>query len=65
MLEAAGTGLLVLAYLLAVVDGARQDTTLYPSAGGPMGLRTYAREHPWIVMGAVSGAVGAVLVAVG
>jgi hypothetical protein len=52
------TGLLALAYVLAVVDGVMQDKGLYPSAGGRTGVRRYARSHPWIVAGAVCGVAG-------
>jgi hypothetical protein len=61
-MHALGTGLLVLAYLLAVVDGARQPTGLYPSEpGGRIGLTNFARAHPWIVAGAASGAAGTII----
>ena len=62
---AIGTGLLVLAYLLAVVDGAMQDKGLYPSSPGRTGFKMYSRNHPWIIAGAVCGANGTVLVALG
>lgn len=53
----------ILAYLLAVVDGALQDTALYPSGPGRMGFRRYIRKHPWIAAGAVCGVVGTILAA--
>jgi hypothetical protein len=52
------TGLFVLAYLLAVADGALQDKAVYPSDPGRAGIRLYAREHPCIVAGAVCGIAG-------
>lgn len=51
----------VLAYLLAVVDGSRQDKGTYPSSPGRTGISLYARQHPWIVAGAVCGVVGTVV----
>jgi hypothetical protein len=56
-----GTGLLVLAYLLAVVDGTLQDKGTYASSPGRMGFKLYARKHPWIVAGAGCGVAGTVL----
>ncbi len=64
-MTALGTFLLVLAYLLAVVDGAMQDKGLYPNSPGRTGFRSYARKHPWIVGGAACGAVGSILVTLG
>lgn len=60
-MEVLSTALLVLAYLLAVVDGTMQDKGQYPSSPGRTGVRRYARQHPWIVAGAVVGAAGTVL----
>jgi hypothetical protein len=54
----------ILAYLSAVVDGVRRPTGLYPEANtGRLGVRRFARAHPWIVVGAVCGVVGTVLAA--
>lgn len=53
----------ILAYLLAVVDGALQDTALYPSGPGRIGFCRYIRKHPWIAAGAVCGVVGTILAA--
>jgi hypothetical protein len=58
--SALSTGLLVLAYVLAVVDGTLQDKGLYPSTPGRMGWG-YVRKHPWIVAGAGCGIAGTVL----
>jgi hypothetical protein len=60
-----GTGLLVLAYLLAVVDGVMQDKGSYPSSPGRTGFRLFWGQHPYIVTGAVCGIVGTVLVVIG
>jgi uncharacterized membrane protein len=57
-----GTGLLVMAYLLSVVDGTLQDTALYPSGPGRTGVRRYAQAHPWLMVGALLGVVGTVLI---
>jgi hypothetical protein len=62
-MEGLSTGLLVLAYLLAVVDGTLQDKGLYPSSPGRSGLQMYARAHPWIVAGAACGVAVTVLAA--
>ncbi|HEY4281057.1 MAG TPA: hypothetical protein VGM91_22785 [Conexibacter sp.] len=59
-----GVGMLVLAYLSAVVDGTMQDGGLYPSRPGRTGLRRYAAGHPWIVGGAILGAIGTILAVV-
>jgi hypothetical protein len=62
--NALAAGLYVLAYLSAVVDGSRQPTGLYPEDDtGPVGVRRYASEHPWIVFGAFAG-VAATVVAI-
>jgi hypothetical protein len=53
-------GLYVFAYLLAVVDGSMRDKGLYPSSPGRTGIRPYARQHPWIVGGAVCGILGTI-----
>jgi hypothetical protein len=58
--EGLSTGLLVLAYVLAVVDGTRQDKGTYPSSPGRNGFKLYRRQHPWIVAGAVCGILGTV-----
>jgi hypothetical protein len=60
-MHAASTALFVLAYLLAVVDGAMQDRGLYPSPAGRMGFRMFMQKHPWIVAGAACGVVAAIL----
>ena len=54
-------GFYVLAYVLAVVDGARQKHLLY--AGDPIGFRRFMKDHPWLVAGALCGVVGTVLAA--
>jgi hypothetical protein len=55
-------GCFIAAYLSAVVDGARQPRGLFPeSSGGRFGVRRYAREHPWIIVGALLGVAGTVL----
>jgi len=59
-MEAISAALYVLAYLLAVIDGTRQDKGLYPSESGRTGLRLYTRKHPWIVTGAACGVLGVV-----
>lgn len=61
MTDAASTLLLVLAYLLAVVDGTLQDKGLYPSSPGRTGLKRYGRQHPWILAGAACGTAGSIL----
>jgi len=54
--------LFVFAYLSAVVDGSRQPTGLYPESNtGRKGLPRYAREHPWIVVGALAGIAGTIV----
>jgi hypothetical protein len=53
--------LYILAYLLAVVDGIQHDTGNYPSGSGRTGLSLFTREHPWIVAGAASGALGSIV----
>jgi hypothetical protein len=58
-----GTGLLVMAYVLAVVDGITDRHLLFE--GKPMGLKRFLRYHPWIAAGAVCGIAGTVLVTVG
>lgn len=60
-MQAFSTGLLVLAYLLAVVDGTLQDKGTRLSDPGRTGVRLYTRQHPWIVAGAVCGVVGTLL----
>jgi hypothetical protein len=60
-MDVISTGLLVLAYLLAVVDGTMQDKGNYPSSRGRTGVRLYVRAHPWIVTGAVSGIAGTIV----
>lgn len=61
-MQALSAALYVLAYILAVIDGTRQRSGLYPSAPGPpIGLRGYARAHPWIVAGAVCGIAGVIV----
>jgi len=55
------TGLFVLAYFLAVADGALQDKGLYPSAGGRTGIRRYAKKHPCVVAGALCGIAGTIV----
>jgi hypothetical protein len=54
-------GLLLLAYLLAVVDGVMQDKGLYGSPPGRTGIRRFTRQHPWIVAGAACGVAGTVV----
>ncbi len=57
-------GCFIAAYLSAVVDGARQPRGLFPeSSGGRIGVRRYAGEHPWIIVGALLGVAGTVLAA--
>lgn len=57
------TAFLVLAYLLAVVDGVRAEKGTLLSPPGRTGLNLFTRQHPWIVAGAVSGTLGVVLAA--
>jgi len=54
-------GLFLLSYLLAVVDGTRQDTAIYPSGAGRVGWRRYCSAHPFIVAGGVCGVAGTVV----
>ncbi len=61
-MTALSAGLYVLAYLSAVVDGVTQDTALYPSDGGKLGLKRFGHKHPWLIVGAIAG-VGATIVA--
>ena len=61
MMDPVSAGLFILAYLLAVVDGAMQDKGLYPIAPGRTGLQGYVRKHPWTVAGAISGVAGVVV----
>lgn len=53
--------LYVAAYLLAVVDGIREDPRLYLSDDPHLGTRSFARKHPWILVGAVCGIVATIL----
>jgi hypothetical protein len=62
-MRALSTMFFIAAYLLAVADGAMQDKGLYPSSPGRMGIKGYAKTHPWIVAGAVCGVVGTILAA--
>ena len=50
----------VLAYLLAVFDGIMADKGNYPSSPGRTGFRQFWKQHPWIILGGVSGVLGAV-----
>jgi hypothetical protein len=59
--SAVSTGLLVLAYILAVVDGTLQDKGTYPTSPGRIGPWRYAQVHPWMVAGAGCGIAGTVL----
>ena len=61
MKDAASLALLILAYLSAVIDGTLQDKGLYPSSPGRTGVKRYAHEHPWILVGAACGVVGSIL----
>jgi hypothetical protein len=53
-------GLFALAYVFTVIDGTRADKGNYLSSPGRTGCWRYFREHPWIVLGAVCGVLGAV-----
>jgi hypothetical protein len=57
-------GLMVMAYVLALVDGIAQDKGVYPSSPGRMGVRVFSRKHPWLLAGAACGMVGTGLGAV-
>jgi hypothetical protein len=56
-MAALSTGLLVMAYILAVIDGTLQDKGSYPSSPGRTGLSLYVRTHPCIAAGACCGLV--------
>jgi hypothetical protein len=60
-MKAIAAGLYVFAYLSAVVDGSLQDKGTYPSSGGRVGLKNYARKHPWVVVGAGAGAAATII----
>lgn len=62
-MEFASAALYVLSYLLAVADGTVQDKGTYPSAPGRIGPKAYARKHPLLVLGAVSGIAATVIAA--
>jgi hypothetical protein len=51
-MEAPSTTLLVLAYLLAVADGAMAEKGTLLSPPGRTGLGGFMRQHPWMVAGA-------------
>jgi hypothetical protein len=57
--------LLVLAHLLAVVDGSMQDKGTYPSSAGERACAATRAPASLIVAGAVAAAIGTVLSAVG
>lgn len=58
-----GIGLLVAAYLLAVIDGVREDIRLFPVADDDhrRGWKRELQDHPWIVAGAVAGIAGTII----
>jgi hypothetical protein len=54
--------LFIFAYLSAIVDGSRQGTGNFPEGDtGRKGLARYAREHLWIVAGALAGVAGTIV----
>ena len=59
-MEAISVALFIASYLFAVVDGTLQDKGLYPSSPGRTGLRLYARQHPWLIVGGLCGVAGTV-----
>ena len=64
-MNAIAAGLYVVAYLSAVVDGSLQDKGNYPSEGGRLGFRMYARRHKWIIVGALAGTAATLFAALG
>ena len=58
-----GVGLLVAAYLLAVLDMLTQRTALYPSDDLPLRERAklHARRHRLIIAGGIAGVAGTIL----